>query len=210
MASKHQKQSPLVLVAVIALHVAALGALLHYQPRVSAAAADVMSVSLIAAPPPAPVVQPAPEPPKPRVRSKPIQKTITPPPPQGLPSETAITAPPELPAPPVEVAIAPVATPEPPAPIVLPRFDADYLRNPPPAYPAQSRRAGEQGKVLLRVMVRADGTAQFVELRQSSGSQRLDEAALDAVRQWRFVPARQGNIPISAAVIVPIVFSLEG
>jgi protein TonB len=73
-----------------------------------------------------------------------------------------------------------------------------------------SRRAGEQGRVMLRVVVRPDGTPQSVEVRSSSGWQRLDEAALDAVRRWRFVPARQGNVPITAAVIVPIAFSLEG
>jgi protein TonB len=59
-------------------------------------------------------------------------------------------------------------------------------------------------------VVRADGTPESVALRQTSGSPRLDEAALEAVRKWRFVPARQGSTPISAAVIVPIVFSLEG
>jgi protein TonB len=73
-----------------------------------------------------------------------------------------------------------------------------------------SRRIGEHGRVLLRVVVRPDGTPESVELRQSSGSPRLDEAALDAVRKWRFVPARRGDVPITAAVIVPIVFALEG
>jgi protein TonB len=210
MVQKHQQQSPVVLVAVIALHAGALGGLLHYQPKISAASAEVMHVSLITlpAPTPAPEVQP-PVPPKPRPRPKKVQQAITPPAPLELPSETAISAPPAPEPEPVVVATAPVAAPEPPAPIVLPRFDADYLQNPPPVYPTLSRRAGEQGKVLLRVVVRADGTPQSVELRQSSGSQRLDEAALDAVRRWRFVPARQGSLPISAAVIVPIVFSLE-
>jgi len=63
---------------------------------------------------------------------------------------------------------------------------------------------------VLRVVVKPDGTPDAVALRQSSGSARLDEAALEAVRRWRFVPARQGDTPVSAAVIVPIVFSLEG
>src|SRR5262245_42109380 len=102
MARKHQQQSPVVLVAVVALHAAALGALLHYQPRVSAAAADIMRVSLISAPTPAPVVQP-PVPPKPRVRPKPVEKTVTPPAPLEPPSETAISAPPAPPEPPAEV-----------------------------------------------------------------------------------------------------------
>jgi protein TonB len=199
--------SPVALAIVIAVHAALLGALMHLQPKLSAASVEVMHVSLITAPTPASTVQPVL--PRPQPRPQKIQ-TITPPPPLETPSETAISEPPAPDPEPAVVASAPPAPAVPSAPIVLPRFDADYLQNPPPVYPALSRRAGEQGKVLLRVVVRPDGTPQSVELRQGSGSERLDEAALDAVRRWRFVPARQGSIPITAAVIVPIVFSLEG
>lgn len=167
-----------------------------------------MHVSLITAPTPAPVVQP-PVPLKPRPQPRKVERTIAPPPPLETPSPTAISAPPAPDPEPAVVASAPPAPPAPPAPIVLPRFDADYLQNPAPVYPALSRRVGEQGRVLLRVVVGPDGTPQSVELRQSSGSHRLDEAALEAVRRWRFIPARQGNTPVAAAVIVPIVFSLE-
>lgn len=104
-----------------------------------------------------------------------------------------------------------VNVPAPPAParVVPPSFDAAYLRNPPPAYPAVSRRRGEQGTVMLRVYVGADGGAQKVLVHASSGHERLDQAALDAVHQWRFVPARQGEQPVSAWVQVPIRFALE-
>lgn len=87
-------------------------------------------------------------------------------------------------------------------------FDADYLNNPAPVYPAAARRAGEQGRVLLLVKVSPQGQAEQVELRQGSGFSRLDEAAMTAVRQWRFVPARRGDEPIAASVIVPITFRL--
>lgn len=91
------------------------------------------------------------------------------------------------------------------------RFDAAYLRNPKPPYPALSRRLGEQGKVLLRVFVNAEGLAETVELKASSGSSRLDESALETVRgKWRFEPARQGDKPVGAWVVVPINFHLEG
>lgn len=206
MARKHQQQSPLALIVVIALHIAALGGLLQYPPQITAASAEVMHVSLITLPAPLPTVQ-LPTPPEPRVRPRKIERAIAPPPPLEIPSETAISEPPAPEPDPAPIVAS--AAPAPPAPIVLPRFDVDYLRNPPPFYPALSRRSGEQGRVLLRVVVRPDGSPQTVELRQSSGSPRLDEAALDAVRRWRFVPARQGNVPITAAVIVPIVFSLE-
>jgi periplasmic protein TonB len=93
--------------------------------------------------------------------------------------------------------------------VVPPRFDAAYLQNPPPAYPPLARRMREQGRVLLRVLVAADGVAQQIELKTGSGSTRLDQAALDTVRRWRFVPARQGEQRVAAWVLVPISFSLE-
>ena len=89
------------------------------------------------------------------------------------------------------------------------RFDADYLKNPPPAYPPQSRRLGEEGKVILRVQVSTEGQALNVEIKTSSGSVRLDEAAQRTVRGWRFVPARRGETPVDSWVLVPIVFKLE-
>lgn len=67
----------------------------------------------------------------------------------------------------------------------------------------------EQGTVLLLVNVTAQGDAELVRVHQSSGRYRLDEAALEAVRHWRFVPAKRGAQPIAASVIVPIVFELD-
>jgi protein TonB len=72
-----------------------------------------------------------------------------------------------------------------------------------------SRRLGEEGKVLLRVRVTAEGLAAAVELEKSSNFERLDEAAKQAVARWRFVPARRGDEAIEASVIVPIVFRLD-
>lgn len=89
------------------------------------------------------------------------------------------------------------------------RFDADYLRNPRPPYPAISRRMREEGKVTLRVLVTPDGSADSVEIKSSSGSARLDEAALRTVRQWRFIPARRGDVAVQSWVLVPVIFKLE-
>lgn len=125
-------------------------------------------------------------------------------PPEPLPP---VEAPPAPPAPPV--AAAPPAPPAPP-PIIPPNFNAAYLNNPAPAYPAMARRMGETGKVLLRVYVAPDGHAEKIELNRSSGSQTLDRAALEAVASWRFVPAKQGDHPVPAWVLVPIAFQLEG
>lgn len=98
---------------------------------------------------------------------------------------------------------------ESPQPITAPRFDAAYLHNPSPEYPAAARRMREQGMVLVRVLVSSDGTAMQVSIEQGSGSSRLDEAAEDAVRQWRFVPARRGTEPVEAWVLVPVEFKLH-
>jgi len=96
-----------------------------------------------------------------------------------------------------------------PVEISQPRFDAGYLKNPAPAYPPMSRRLGDEGRVVLRVLVEADGRPGEVTIKTSSGFPRLDQAAEDAVRRWKFVPARQGDEAVRAAVLVPIVFNLR-
>lgn len=96
------------------------------------------------------------------------------------------------------------------APTTLPSLLADYLHNPAPVYPEQSRQQGEQGRVLVRVLVTSAGTVEQVNLRKSSGYAALDSAALETVKNWRFVPAQRGSQVVSAWVVVPISFSLEG
>jgi periplasmic protein TonB len=113
---------------------------------------------------------------------------------------------------PAATASAPLVSPiakAPPPVITPPAFNAAYLRNPPPAYPAVARRNGEEGTVLLRVLVGRDGMPLKVEVDQSSRSRALDRAALDAVKDWRFVPARRGVESIEAWVRVPVSFRLE-
>lgn len=89
-----------------------------------------------------------------------------------------------------------------------PRFGAAYLNNPAPAYPSSARRLGEQGRVLLKVLVSESGLAESVQLDTSSGYEKLDRAAIEAVKKWSFIPARRSNQPISAYVLVPVKFSL--
>lgn len=185
--------------------------------------------------PPQPVIEPpkpklvAPIPPKPVVRKIVPRAPVTPPPvlvaepaptqpsvaeaPPAPPEPVRIEGPPE-PAP-VAVVAAPAAvpspSPEPPAPepVIPPLFNADYLANPAPPYPNQSRRMGEEGKVLLRVLVDTRGLPQRVELRKTSGFDRLDDVAIATVKHWKFVPARQGEKTISAWVLIPINFNLR-
>jgi periplasmic protein TonB len=89
------------------------------------------------------------------------------------------------------------------------RYDVAALANPEPDYPWASRRAGEQGRVVLRVEVSAAGIVEAIEVADSSGHRRLDAAALEAVRQWRFEPARVGDRAIATTVSVPVTFRLE-
>ena len=125
---------------------------------------------------------------------------------EAAPAPSAIVPPPPAPPQPVEPIAAP---PAPPAPVIPPQFNADYLNNPAPQYPSLSRRLGEEGRVILRVLVDERGLPARVELRSSSGHERLDGVALATVKQWKFVPARRGDQAISAWVLVPISFSLR-
>lgn len=85
----------------------------------------------------------------------------------------------------------------------------DYQRNPPPAYPKIARQNGWQGLVLLEVLVNTRGLVESVRVRKSTGYRILDRAALEAVRSWRFRPARAAGLPIASTVEVPVQFVLE-
>lgn len=165
--------------------------------------------------PPAPKVEPVPPtPPTPTVQKKAVAKAPVKPAPQPLaiqdptPSPNAPTGVVTPPLPPAPVAVAPVAPPAPPA-VQLPSSDADYLQNPKPPYPPISKRLGEQGKVIVRVLIGVDGQAQKSEIRQSSGFERLDQAAVTTVMRWRYVPGKRGGVPEAMWFNVPINFVLE-
>lgn len=88
-------------------------------------------------------------------------------------------------------------------------YRANYAHNPKPTYPTIAKSRGWQGKVLLRVKVSAQGLSDAVTVEESSGREMLDESAIEAVKQWRFIPAKRGNTPVASSVIVPIVFTLR-
>jgi protein TonB len=193
----------------LAVHALALYALLHQPPiRMKLAEMAPLIVRIIA-PPAQEHTQPVP--PKPTLHKQSVPKLQLP--------QIAI-APPEPPRPIVLPAASPVvpASPRleasaereaPVASITPPVFNANYLDNPVPSYPAPSRRMHEQGRVILRVLVRANGTPAQVQVRTSSGHARLDDAARDAVLHWRFVPAKRGAEPIDEWVLIPVSFRLE-
>lgn len=114
------------------------------------------------------------------------------------------------PAPVAQTIAAPVAMAAPaPARVELPSSDANYLQNPKPPYPALSKRLGEQGKVMVRVLIGVDGTAQKAEIKQSSGFDRLDQSAFTTVLRWRYVPGKRAGVPEAMWFNVPINFVLE-
>lgn len=195
-----------VFVVVVMLHVV-LAAVLGYaavRPEVSQPV-RALAVRLLESTPPAP---PSIEPPKPLPQQAAPKKVLKPPP--VLAANRSTDAPAAFAvAPQPEPVAAQVVHAPAPAPVTAARFDADYLQNPKPVYPPMSRRLNEEGKVILRVKVSRDGHPLAVEIKQSSGYPRLDEAARNAVERWRFVPARQGDQAIEAAVLVPLNFTLN-
>lgn len=189
-----------LLVAYAMLYVSVKNELIQLPPSISVRLLPMIEDK----PEPA---RPLPPPPKPQVRKQPA--------PQPQPvlavaspaASSSFAVAPQPPAPPPQ----PIAAAPAPAPVavVAARFDADYLHNPKPVYPALSRRMNEEGKVLLKVRVSAQGTALDVAVSKSSGFPRLDAAAIDAVSRWRFVPAKRGDETVDSSVVVPITFAFE-
>jgi protein TonB len=182
----------------------------------------------------APQAPPAPLPPPPETkvpRPKPVLKPAPPPAPKKKPtlaeelparqadaaSESTAKAP-SLPDPgPASSQASSAPTPQspappPPTPPVRTgvSISASYAAsNRKPLYPATSRRYEEQGTVVLRVQVRADGTAGAVEVKSSSGYPALDDSAKTTVQTWRFNPATSDGKPITEWYELSIPFKLE-
>jgi len=84
-----------------------------------------------------------------------------------------------------------------------------YGENPKPVYPPEARKKGYQGEVLLRAEVLTNGRVGEVELKKSSGHEILDRSALAAVKQWKFIPAREGEKTVAVWVTIPVTFQLQ-
>ncbi|MCA8295250.1 energy transducer TonB [Burkholderia sp. AU30198] len=206
------------------LHAALIAAWLHarpasHEPVVTPPIALQMTAApqpLPQAPAPKPVTPPKPLPqarhaPKPRHVPTPAQapSASVPPPaarPSAAPAESAAPAPAAAPAAPAAPAAATAPATQ---KTTLPDGNADYLHNPAPDYPATAQDYGWQGRVVLHVHVRADGSPDTLEVRRSSGHRVLDDAAVAAVRHWSFVPAKRGDTPVDGWVDVPLNFQLD-
>ena len=209
----------LVLLVVFALHAAAIAAMVTAQDTIKPTALPSKSIhgALIRIEPPKlePTVTPPPVTPKvtlpPKAAPKPQPKPQTTPPPKAkaAPSKRSIDVTPAEPeAAPIPLQTA-ATTADSTPPVVAPSAHSSDLHNPAPHYPRQSRRLGEQGRVLLSVLVLADGTLGAVHLKRSSGFKRLDEAALRCVKRWRFKPATRAGVALDFTYELPIDFSLH-
>jgi periplasmic protein TonB len=207
---------------VVLLHVAALWALQAGLLR--RAAEIIVPVELISAllsPPAAPApsvpqpaaAEPAPQPiphrtqPAPARAPRPVA-AADPSPAAAAPSATSEPQPP-APALTTPMTASPAPAPAPAARVEMPITDADYLQNPPPAYPRMSFRLGEEGTTTVRVLIGPDGRAQDAQIAKSSGYARLDLAAEATARSWRYVPGKRGGVPEAMWVNVPIKWEIK-
>jgi len=219
--AKTDRRVPIV-VAVIGLQVLGLWALQTGLLRRAVELVVPVSVLSEFIEPAQPQVEPSPPPPKPR--PAPVPKTVTQRPPVAppAPQPLAIQAPtpepqaptgvlePQPPTPPAAAVVAQApAAPAAPPKVELPSSSADYLNNPPPPYPPLSKRLGEQGKVVVRAFIDERGVATRAEVRSSSGFDRLDQAALQTVLKWRYVPGKRAGVAEGMWFNVPINFVLE-
>ncbi|WP_407351484.1 TonB family protein [Luteimonas sp. R10] len=128
--------------------------------------------------------------------------------------ETPIGEPAEIgdgtPPPPASEREAPAAAPEPSTGTTPPATrPADPIERVEPSYPPTALRAQEEGTVLLRVQVDAQGNPTEVDVARSSRSRELDRAARDAVRRWKFSPAMENGQAVASTVEVPIDFRMD-
>ncbi|NLC60045.1 MAG: energy transducer TonB [Gammaproteobacteria bacterium] len=111
--------------------------------------------------------------------------------------------------PPPEASAEPPPRPDPPPEPRPADRPAEPLSRVQPEYPVEALRTRQEGTVLLRVEVDAQGRAAAVEVERSSRSRELDRAARDAVSQWTFQPAIQDGVPVASTVTVPVDFQVE-
>ena len=95
------------------------------------------------------------------------------------------------------------------APVTMPNPFAKGLDNPKPPYPLMSRRLNEEGKVVLNVCVSLSGLVEKLKLEKTSGYQRLDDIALETVKKWKFIPAKNQDRDINACYLLPVQFILR-
>jgi len=212
---KRSKFAPLM--AIVVLHIAGFYAIQSglLSRVVTAAMPTITTISIIA--PPAPPKPPAPSIPKTVELSAPLPRAVIPPLPliAVAPTEPTIT-PPQA----TRAEAAPVATaaptapaapsPTPPAPST-PRTvsSVEYIKAPQLVYPNLSRRLGESGTVVLRILINEKGLPEQILIHKSTGYSNLDEAGRQAAQRALFKPMIENGKPVPVYVLVPLTFQLS-
>ena len=192
-----------VAAAIVAVHAAGLYVALTFAPQIRQAVAQVPLAVTFVMQPEVPRERPLPQ--VNVVTTQPLMQLPELPlidiPRDTPPAAGAITLPRQAAAPPA------VQQPDPGVPKLV--SAVEYVREPSPRYPPQSRRLREQGLVVLRVVIDEQGVASSIEIETSSGHARLDDAARDAVLRAAFRPYVEDGEPRRALVLIPIEFALN-
>jgi len=210
------------LLLVLALHAGVFYGL--WSARLIPAPTDAVTLFVNFIAPPEEQKQPEPQrPPSPEVLPKPQPMHL--PQPRQLVAQTPVIAPTDWVAPapqpkpePIQAPVAVAATPAPVLAAPLPtgpvaltsELSVACPQRSAPAYPAMSRRRGEQGAVVLGVELSETGAVTTAWVQNSSGFERLDESALAAVRTWRCTPATRNGQPVRARALQPFNFVIQG
>lgn len=200
-----------VIAFILAIHAVAIMAIMHVRHQVQRREEAHLAVVNLTPPAPPPPAEDTPPPPpsKPQiVAPAPVVKLPAPAPQVAttpVPPPVAINAPAvNAPAPP-----AVFAAPSPPSTVQGGDLSAQMVSGKPPRYPIESRRKREQGTVVLALTVGTDGTVEAISIARSSGFSRLDDAARDAVRKWRWRPLMQQGQAVRVKGVVEIPFILQ-
>jgi len=200
--------------AILVVHALLIGALIQVRNHVVRAEEAKLTVVNLSPPPPPPAAEAPPPPPsQPQVVAPPpiVQTPVPPvqiattPDPVPAPSPVAVSAPPSPPAP---VSAAPAATAA-PSTIQVGDLGTQMLSRRMPRYPMESRRKREQGTVILSVIVGLDGGVESIGIARSSGFSRLDDAARDAVKHWRWHPIIRDGSAVRVKGVVEVPFELR-
>ena len=199
-AADHSRRA-CVAATIVVVHAAGLYAALTFAPQIKRAVAEIpLTVTFVSQAEP------------PRERPLPKVSVVTPQPIVDAPQlliEIPNDAPLAARAITISVAPAPPVTAQ--ADRSVPKLVSavEYVREPVPRYPPQSRRLREQGLVVLRVVIDEQGAASSIEIEMSSGHARLDDAAREAVLRAAFRPYVEDGAPRRALVLIPIEFALN-
>jgi protein TonB len=197
---------------IVIFHVLLIAVLIQARTYAAKVREEKLTVVNLSPPPPPPAAETPPPPPSaPQVVAPPpiVQTPAPPVPVQTTPEPVpvaAVTAPaPPSPAPPAAV----FAPPAPPSIVQAGDIGTQMVSGKPPRYPIESRRKHEQGTVVLSLVVGLDGSIERISIAHSSGSSRLDDAARDAVKSWRWRPIIRGGQAVRVQGIVEIPFVLR-